>query len=117
MVNRSVAQGISRRQFLTIAGMTLAGSALAACVAAPVAAPAGGAADTAAAGGLPFADRELNIFSAQHHNENVKGLWVPIFEEKTGAKVNWIEVGGGDVDAKYAVFVASQYSSVYTMYT
>ena len=32
MVNRSVAQGISRRQFLTIAGMTLAGSALAGCV-------------------------------------------------------------------------------------
>ncbi len=117
MVKRSVAQGISRRQFLTFAGMTLAGSALAACVA-PVAAPTGGAAaDSAAAGGPPFADRELNIFSAQHHNENVKGLWVPIFEEKTGAKVNWIEVGGGDVDAKYAVFVASQDSSVDTMYT
>ncbi|MCB0185300.1 MAG: hypothetical protein KDE31_13590, partial [Caldilineaceae bacterium] len=45
------------------------------------------------------------------------GLWVPMFEEKTGAKVNWIEVGGGDVDAKYAVFVASQDSSVDTMYT
>lgn len=117
MGDRSVAQGISRRQFLTLTGMTLAGSALSACVAAPAAAPTSGAADTAATGGLPFADQELNIFSAQHHNENVKGLWVPIFEEKTGAKVNWIEVGGGDVDAKYAVFVASQDSSVDTMYT
>lgn len=109
--------GISRRQFLVFAGLTVAGGALSACVAAPAAAPTGSTTETTAAGSLPFADKELNIFAAQHQTENVKGLWVPLFEEKTGAKVNWIEVGGGDVDAKYAIFVASQDSSVDTMYT
>ena len=109
--------GLSRRQFLVFAGLTVAGGALSACVAAPAAAPTGSTTDTTAAGSLPFADKELNIFAAQHQTENVKGLWVPLFEEKTGAKVNWIEVGGGDVDAKYAIFVASQDSSVDTMYT
>ncbi|MEZ4859960.1 MAG: extracellular solute-binding protein [Caldilineaceae bacterium] len=111
--------GLSRRHFLTLAGMTIAGGALSACTVTPAApaASTGGEAAESAASGLPFADQVLNIFSAQHHNENVKGLWVPMFEEKTGATVNWIEVGGGDVDAKYAVFVASQDSSVDTMYT
>lgn len=117
MVDNPVLQGLSRRQFLILAGMTVAGGALSACVAAPAAAPTGSTAETTATGSLPFADKELNIFAAQHQTENVKGLWVPLFEEKTGAKVNWIEVGGGDVDAKYAIFVASQDSSVDTMYT
>lgn len=117
MVDNPLLQGISRRQFLIFAGLTVASGALSACVAAPAAAPTGSTAETSATGGLPFADRELNIFAAQHQTENVKGLWVPLFEEKTGAKVNWIEVGGGDVDAKYAIFVASQDSSVDTMYT
>ena len=113
----SPSSGISRRQLLILAGATVAGGVLSACVAAPAAAPTGSTADTTATGTLPFADKELNIFAAQHQTENVKGLWVPLFEEKTGAKVNWIEVGGGDVDAKYAIFVASQDSSVDTMYT
>ncbi len=117
MADRPSLQGISRRQFLTFAGMTLAAGALSACVAAPAAAPTGATAETAAEGGLPFADRQLTILAAQHHNENIKALWVPIFEEKTGAKVNWTEVGGGDADAKYAVMVAAQDSSVDTMYT
>ncbi len=114
MSNRPLAHGISRRKFLTLAGMTLAGGALSACVA--PAAPTGGTADTAA-GGLPFADKVLNILGAQHHTENIQKLWVPIFQEKTGATVNWIEVAGGDADAKYAVMVAAQDSSVDTMYT
>ncbi len=117
MANRPLAHGLSRRKFLTLAGMTLAGGALSACVAAPATAPTGGTTDTAAAGGLPFADKVLNILGAQHHTENIQKLWVPIFEEKTGATVNWIEVAGGDADAKYAVMVASQDSSVDTMYT
>jgi len=96
--------------------MTIAGAALSACTTMP-AAPAASTEGETTGSGLPFTDQVLNIFSAQHHNENVKGLWVPLFEEKTGATVNWIEVGGGDVDAKYAVFVASQDSSVDTMYT
>ena len=80
------------------------------------AAPTGGTTDTATSS-LPFAEKELNILAAQHQTENIQKLWVPIFEEKTGAKVNWIEVAGGDADAKYAVMVASQDSSVDTMYT
>ena len=96
---------MSRRRFLAVTGLTLAASALAACAApiAPVAAPAG---DTAAA---PSTEgRTFSIFAANHHTDNVKGLWVPLFEEKTGATVEWIEIGGGDADAKLAVFVASQ---------
>ncbi len=41
MADKPSLQGISRRQFLTFAGMTLAAGALSACVAAPVAAPTG----------------------------------------------------------------------------
>ncbi|MCB0123416.1 MAG: extracellular solute-binding protein, partial [Caldilineaceae bacterium] len=119
MSERFAQQRLSRRTFLTFAGMTIAGSALAACAVAPAApaAPAGGETAAPAEGALPFADRTLTIFSAQHHHADVKELWVPIFEEKTGAKVEWIEVGGGDVDAKYAVSVASQDGSFDTMYT
>ena len=47
----------------------------------------------------------------------MKDLWVPLFQEKTGAKVNWTEIGSGDVDAKYAVFVASQDKTFDTFYS
>lgn len=119
MSERSTQYRISRRTFLTMTGTTVVAGALAACAVAPAApaAPAGGEAAAPAEGALPFADRELTIFSAQHHAADVKELWVPLFEEKTGATVNWIEVGGGDVDAKYAVNVASQDGSFDTMYT
>jgi multiple sugar transport system substrate-binding protein len=66
---------------------------------------------------MRFENRTLSIFAANHHPDNVKGLWVPLFEEKTGATVEWIEVGGGDADAKLAVFVASQDSTADVMYT
>lgn len=104
---------ISRRRFLVVTGITMAVGALAACAApvAPVAAPAG---DSAAA---PSTEgRTFSIFSANHHTENVKELWVPLFEEKTGTTVEWIEVGGGDADAKLAVFVATQDSTADVSY-
>jgi multiple sugar transport system substrate-binding protein len=47
----------------------------------------------------------------------VRDLWVPIFQDQTGAKVNYTEIGSADVDAKYAVFVASQDSTFDTFYT
>lgn len=97
--------GMSRRKFLEIAGLTMAAGALAACAPVAPAAPAG---DAGAASGQPAADRTFAIFAANHHTANVKDLWVPLFEEKTGVKVEWIEIGGGDADAKLAVFVASQ---------
>jgi multiple sugar transport system substrate-binding protein len=110
---------MSRRRFLTLSGITAAAGVLAACTApvAPVAAPAGDASSTAAEGSQPFADRTFTIFSANHHTENVKALWVPLFEEKTGATVEWIEVGGGDADARLAVFVASQDSTADVSYS
>lgn len=111
-------QRLSRRQFLTLSAGSLAVNALiAACGGAPAApaatsAPAAPAATSApAAVGKPFAGKELTLFSAQHHAAYVKDTYVPMFEESSGAKVNWIEVGGGDVEAKYAVFVASQDAS------
>ena len=94
---------LSRRRFLALSGMTLATGALAAC--APVASPA---TDSAGTSSQPAADRTFSIFAANHHTDNVKNLWVPLFEEKTGVTVEWIEVGGGDADARLAVFVASQ---------
>lgn len=95
---------LSRRKFLEVAGLTVAAGALAACVPVAPAAPAG---DTGAAS-QPAADRTFSIFAANHHTANVKDLWVPLFEEKTGVTVEWIEIGGGDADAKLAVFVASE---------
>lgn len=97
---------LSRRSFLALTGMTFAAGALAAC--APVAAPAAPAGDASAAEQPSTEGRTFSIFAANHHTDNVKGLWVPLFEEKTGATVEWIEIGGGDADAKLAVFVASE---------
>lgn len=107
---------LSRRRFLAITGMTMAAGALAACAPiAPAAAPAG---DTATAGEAPATEgRTFSIFAANHHTDNVKGLWVPLFEEKHGVTVEWIEIGGGDADAKLAVFVASQDSTADVSYS
>ncbi len=108
---------LSRRRFLRLAGMgSLGAIALAACgqappAAAPTAAPAAGDATAPAVVSQPFAGQALTLFSAQHHASYVKDVYVPLFTERTGATVNWIEVGGGDVEAKYAVFVASQDAS------
>jgi multiple sugar transport system substrate-binding protein len=104
MFDKQPASRLSRRKFLALTGMTVAAGALAACApVAPSAAPAGGEAASPSTEGRNFA-----IFAANHHTENVKTLWVPLFEEKTGATVEWIEIGGGDADARLAVFVASQ---------
>ncbi len=110
---------ISRRNFLRLMGAgALGAAALAACgQASPAAgreggaAPAAGGATAPASVSLPFAGQELTLFSAQHHAAYVKDVYAPLFTERTGATVNWIEVGGGDVEAKYAVFVASQDAS------
>lgn len=65
----------------------------------------------------PFAGQTLNMMSANHHDENIRDLWIPLFEEKTGAKVAYTSIGGGDADAKYAVFLASQDASQDVMYS
>jgi len=65
----------------------------------------------------PFAGKTLNLMSANHHDANVRDLWIPLFEEKTGAKVAYTSIGGGDADAKYAVFLASEDASQDVMYS
>lgn len=96
-----------------------AASAAGAASTAPQASAAASARPSAAAStaAKPFAGKELNILGPNHHTTNVRDLWVPLFQEKTGAKVNWTEIGSGDVDAKYAVLVASQDSTFDTFYT
>ncbi|GAB4427239.1 MAG: extracellular solute-binding protein [Chloroflexi bacterium OHK40] len=121
MFDQQTPEPFSRRRFLRLAGVgTLGTLVLAACGQAPPtagpdgAAPAGGSpggASAPASVSQPFAGRELTLFSAQHHGAYVRDVYVPLFTERTGAKVNWVEVGGGDVEAKYAVFVASQDAS------
>lgn len=113
MFDKPSATRLSRRRFLALTGMTMAAGALAACApVAPAAAPAGEGAESPSTEGRTFA-----IFAANHHTDNVKGLWVPLFEEKTGTTVEWIEIGGGDADAKLAVFVASQDSTADVSYS
>ncbi|HET8626445.1 MAG TPA: extracellular solute-binding protein [Thermomicrobiales bacterium] len=126
------ARRVSRRGFLQFTGAGLGLLVLSACgssAATPTAPPAPAA--TTAAGGQatspaatapavvskPFAGKELNLLGPNHHTSNVRDLWVPIFQEQTGAKVNYTEIGSGDVDAKYAVFVASQDATFDTFYT
>jgi len=59
----------------------------------------------------------LNLLSPNHHTAYVKDLWVPLFQDKTGIKVNFTEIGSADADAKYAVFVASQDATFDTFYS
>ena len=125
---------ISRRKFLKVAGASAAMAALAACApstptatqpAAPAAQPTTAAAKPAevkatsapAVVTKPFAGKELNIFTGNHHDAYVKETYVPMFQEKTGAKVNYTSIGSGDADAKYAVFVASQDGSQDILYS
>lgn len=114
---------ISRRKFLKYAGVAAAAAAVAACAPTTTATPAATSAPAATAAGptapaviaKPFAGRELNIFSVTYHHiikENV----VPAFADKTGAKVNWNEVGDDDTDTKFGVFAASQDSSMDVLY-
>src|SRR5436190_23848065 len=112
---------ISRRTFLKLAGSSAALAALvAACgpsattapttapAAAPTTAPAAAATKAPAVIAKPFAGKELNIFTGNHHDLFVRDIFVPMFQDKYGAKVNYTSIGSGDADAKYAVFVASQ---------
>ena len=119
---------ISRRTFLKLAGASAALAAVAAAAAcAPAATPAAPAAATAAPAAAatkapaviakPFAGRELNIFTGNHHDLYVRDLFVPSFQDKTGVKVNYTSIGSGDADAKYAVFVASQDGSQDILYS
>jgi len=123
---------ISRRDLLKVTGLSLAATILSSCgssqtaptattAAKATAAPASttGAAQPSAPAAVskPFAGKELNMLIPNHHTANVHDLWVPIFQDKTGAKVNWTEIGTGDVDAKYAVFVASQDKTFDTFYS
>ncbi len=123
---------MSRRGLLKVTGLGVAVAALSSCgggtPATPTKAPAGASTSAPATTGSTaasapavisrqFAGKELNILGPNHHTANVKDLWVPIFQEKTGAKVNWTEIGTGDVDAKYAIFVASQDKTFDTFYS
>src|SRR5215212_8166774 len=134
---------VSRRGLLKITGIGLALTALSSCgaeatptappvptatkapaSAAPAASAAGAAsarpsaaASAPAAVAKPFAGKELNLLGPNHHTAFVKDLWIPLFQDKTGAKVNYTEIGSGDVDAKYAVFVASQDKTFDTFYS
>lgn len=115
MSSKQSNSSLSRRRFLALTGLTMAAGALAAC--APVAPAAAPASDSAEGGAASTEGRTFAIFAANHHTDNVKNLWVPLFEEQTGVTVEWIEIGGGDADAKLAVFVASQDSSFDVSYS
>ena len=113
---------ISRRTFLKLAGASAALAAVAAAAAcAPTPAPVAtsGPAPTTAPAVIvkPLAGRELNIFTANHHDAFVQKTYVPMFQDKTGVKVNYTSIGSGDADAKYAVFVASQDGSQDILYS
>src|ERR671937_724091 len=114
---------ISRRQFLKYVGSSAAfAAAAAACAPASTPAssqpPSSGVPTTAPAVIVkPLAGKELNIFTGNHHDAFVKATYVPMFQEKTGAKVNYTSIGSGDADAKYAVFVASQDGSQDILYS
>jgi multiple sugar transport system substrate-binding protein len=113
---------ISRRTFLKLAGSSAALAAVvAACgpsaTTAPTTAPASAPTTAPAVITKPFAGKTLNIFTGNHHDTNVRDIWLPIFTDKTGAKVNYTSIAGGDADAKWGVFLASQDTSVDVMYT
>jgi multiple sugar transport system substrate-binding protein len=112
---------LSRRTFLKLAGSSVALAAIvAACgpsaTTAPTTAPA---APTNAPAVItkPFAGKEFTVFAGNHHDLYVRDQWIPLFQEKTGAKVTYTSIGSGDVDAKYGVFLATQDGSQDVMYT
>lgn len=108
-------KSLTRRKFLQIAGAGAAVTALsAACAPVPAPAPSGESAPAVIS--KPFAGKELTVFAGNHHDAQVRDLWIPLFEEQTGAKVTYTSIGGADADAKYAVFLASEDGSQDVLY-
>src|SRR5438552_3185442 len=98
---------LSRRTFLKLAGSSVALAAIvAACGPSATTAPAPTTAPAVIT--KPFAGKEFTVFAGNHHDLYVRDQWIPLFQEKTGAKVTYTSIGGGDVDAKYGVFLATQ---------
>src|SRR5262245_47177882 len=67
-------------------------AASAAAASAAASAPPAAGASAPAAVAKPFAGKELNLLGPNHHTAFVKDLWIPLFQEKTGAKVNYTEI-------------------------
>ncbi|MFN8538715.1 MAG: extracellular solute-binding protein [Thermomicrobiales bacterium] len=109
--------GSIRRAASAAAAPASAAAASAAPASAAAAASASARPSAAASISKPLAGKELNLLSPNHHTAYVKDLWIPLFQEKTGIKVNFTEIGSADADAKYAVFVASQDSTFDTFYS
>src|SRR5216117_2716527 len=113
---------ISRRTFLKLAGSSAALAALvAACgpsaTTAPTTAPAAAPTSAPAVITKPFAGKELTVFAGNHHDLFVRDQWIPLFQDKTGAKVTYTSISPTDADAKYGVFLAAQDASQDVMYT
>jgi len=108
---------LSRRQFLKIAGASTFAAAAGVATGAPASATRGTTPAMAKHVAKPLDGQELNIFTGNHHDKYVRDLVIPMFQDKTGAKVNYTSIGGGDIDAKYAVFVASQDGSQDVLYS
>jgi multiple sugar transport system substrate-binding protein len=82
------------------------------------AAPAGPSAARITAGrqDKPFAGQKLTVLGPAYHEPYVPEGFIPSFQEKTGAEVEWQTFPGGEEAVKYAPFVVSGDSSVDVLY-
>jgi multiple sugar transport system substrate-binding protein len=64
----------------------------------------------------PFAGQTLVVEGPAYHEPYVPEGFIPSFEEKTGAKVQWQTFPGGEEAVKYASYLVSQDSGVDVLY-
>lgn len=65
----------------------------------------------------PFAGKTLVVEGPAYHEPYVPEGFIPSFEEKTGAKVEWQTFPGGEEAVKYASYLVSQDSAVDVLYS
>jgi multiple sugar transport system substrate-binding protein len=89
----------------------------AAAGAAAAAIGAHGLSQRAAAQDKPFAGQTLVVEGPAYHEPYVPEGFIPSFEEKTGATVQWQTFPGGEEAVKYASYLVAQDDTVDVLYT
>ncbi len=99
----STKKSISRRDFLKVTGMVALGSA-AACAPAPTAAPEVPPTKAPAVVGKPFDGKTVRMHAITGGSYDELYKLIPKWEEKTGAKVEFVFKGNGfETDKRLAI--------------
>jgi multiple sugar transport system substrate-binding protein len=65
----------------------------------------------------PFAGKKITVFGPSYHAPYFPEQIIPLFTEKTGAEVEFLQFPGGEEGVKYAAYIVAQDGSSDLLYT